>query len=295
MTRAPQNTGLGILLMSATSFVFAVQDGISRHLAGEYNVLMVVMIRFWFFAAFALALSARQPGGIVRQLRSRYPLLQLARGLILIVEICLMVLAFVKLGLIASHAVFVSYPLIIAALSGPILGEKVGWRRWSAIGVGFVGVLIILQPGTAVFSPWAALPLLCAVMFALYGLLTRYVAQGDATGTSFLWTGLVAAIAITGPGLWYWEPVSATDWLWMGALCLTGITSHYMMIKAYEVAEAGDIQPFALLQLVFIALMGLTLFGETLAPNVVIGAALVMAAALFTLWRARVVARRGKS
>lgn len=290
--RIAQNTGLGILLMSLTSMVFAVQDAISRHLAGEYNVWMVVMIRFWFFALFALALSARAPGGVAGQIRSRHPWLQAARGLLLIGEICIIVLAFVKLGLIATHAIFVCYPLILAALSGPVLGEKVGWRRWAAIGVGFVGVLIILKPGAAVFSLWALVPLLSALMFALYGLLTRYVAAQDAAGTSFLWTGLVAAVAITPAGLWAWEPMTQADWGWMAGLCLTGTVAHLMMIKAYEVAEASDVQPFALLQLVFIAVMGVSVFDERLEPNVVIGAGLVMAAAVFTLWRARVAARR---
>ncbi|GHC25801.1 MULTISPECIES: DMT family transporter [Gemmobacter] len=290
--RAHQNTRLGILLMSATSFVFALQDGISTHLAGQYNVWMVVMIRFWFFAAFALALSSRWPGGIGGQLRSRHPWLQALRGTLLVAEVCIMVVAFIKLGLIATHAVFVCYPLLVAALSGPILGESVGWRRWTAIGVGFIGVLIILEPGVAVFSPWALVPLLSAFMFALYGLLTRYVARGDSAGTSFLWTGIVAAVLITPLGLWFWQPMAPADWGWMGLLCLTGAGAHFMMIKAYEVAEASDIQPFALLQLVFIAILGLTVFDEELRRNVVVGAALVIAAALFTLLRARAVSKQ---
>ncbi|RID91711.1 DMT family transporter [Gemmobacter lutimaris] len=290
--RAQQNTRLGILLMSATSFVFALQDGISTHLAGQYNVWMVVMIRFWFFAAFAMALSSRRPGGIGGQLRSHHPWLQALRGTLLVAEVCIMVVAFIKLGLIATHAVFVCYPLLVAALSGPVLGESVGWRRWTAIGVGFIGVLIILEPGVAVFSPWALVPLLSAFMFALYGLLTRYVARGDSAGTSFLWTGIMAAVLITPLGLWFWQPMAPEDWIWMGLLCLTGAGAHFMMIKAYEVAEASDIQPFALLQLVFIAILGLTVFDEELRRNVVVGAALVIAAALFTLLRARAVAKQ---
>ena len=153
-----QNTRLGIWLMIATTVVFAAQDGISRHLAEAYNVYMVVMIRFWFFAAFVMALAARDPGGIKAAVRSRFPWLQVTRGLLLVTEVCVMVVAFVQLGLVESHAVFTCYPLLIAALSGPILGEKVGWRRWTAILIGFAGVLIILQPGYAVFSPWALVP-----------------------------------------------------------------------------------------------------------------------------------------
>ena len=149
-----QNIQKGIILMVITTIIFAVQDSLSRYLAGEYNTLMIVMIRYWFFAFFVIAISARQAGGIRAATKTAFPILQILRGLILAAEICVMVIGFVKLGLIESHAVFTCYPLIVVALSGPILGEKVGWRRWAAIGVGFLGVLIILEPGFAVFSIW---------------------------------------------------------------------------------------------------------------------------------------------
>ncbi|GAA0299980.1 DMT family transporter [Rhodovulum strictum] len=282
-----QNTRLGILLMVATTFVFAMQDGLSRHLAGEYNVLMVVMIRYWFFAAFVIAIAARKAGGIRAAAATRRPLVQAFRGLLLAAEICVMVAGFVLLGLVESHAVFTCYPLLVAALSGPVLGERVGWRRWAAIGVGFVGVLVILQPGFRVFSPAALIPLAAAFMFALYGLLTRLVAHTDSAATSFFWTGTMGAVAMTAVGIWFWEPMAPRDWGFMAALCVTGAGAHFLLIKAYEVAEASAVQPFAYLQLVFAAALGITVFDETLAPNVVLGAAIVVAAGLFTLWRER--------
>lgn len=285
-----QNTRLGILLMIATTFVFAMQDGISRHLAGQYNVLMVVMIRYWFFAAFVIVVGARKAGGVRAAAATKQPVLQAFRGLLLTAEICVMVASFVVLGLVESHAVFTSYPLLIAALSGPILGEKVGWRRWVAIGIGFVGVLIILEPGYRVFSPAALIPLAAAFMFALYGLLTRYVARADTAATSFFWTGTTGAVAITLIGVWFWEPMSGGDWAWMGLLCITGALGHFLLIKVYEVAEASAVQPFAYLQLVFASTLGLTVFGETLEPNVALGAVIVICAGLFTLWRERVKA-----
>ena len=286
--KTEQNLTLGIWLMVASTVVFALQDGISRHLGGSYNVYMVVMIRFWFFAAFVVALAARSPGGIRAATRTRFPGQQITRGVILVAEVCAMVLAFIKLGLIESHAVFACYPLLVAALSGPILGEKVGWRRWTAIGIGFVGVLIILEPGLTVFSPWALIPLISALMFAVYGLLTRFVARKDPASVSFFWTGVVGAIAMTPIGLWHWQPMLPADWLWMGALCCTAIMGHWLLIKAYAVAEASAVQPFAYLQLMFIALLGVFLFNETLRPNVAIGACVVVAAGLFTLWRQRI-------
>ena len=279
------NIPLGIGLMVATTIVFAVQDGLSQHLASEYNVLMVVMIRYWFFAAFVITIARRKAGGIRAAAKTSQPILQSLRGLLLATEICVMVAAFTILGLVESHAVFTCYPLLVAALSGPILGEKVGWRRWAAIGVGFVGVLIILQPGMTVFDPAAAIPLLAAAMFAVYGLLTRFVARKDGTATSFFWTGVMGSIAMTSVGVWYWEPMSGTDWIFMSCLCVTGVSGHWLLIRCYEAAEASAVQPFAYLQLVFASIIGITLFGETVRANVAIGAGLIVAAGLFTLWR----------
>jgi drug/metabolite transporter (DMT)-like permease len=284
---AQQNLTLGIWLMAATTFVFAMQDGISRHLAGEYNVMMVVMIRYWFFAAFATALAARQPGGLRATLRTAFPKLQIGRGALLALEICVTVISFVFLGLVESHVVFACYPLLVAALSGPVLGEQVGWRRWAAIGVGFVGVLIVLQPSGGVFSPYAIIPLIGALMFALYGLMTRYVARKDAAMTSFFWTGTAGAVVATLTGIWFWEPMAQGDWIWMIVLCFSGVLGHFLLIKCLEVAEASAVQPFAYLQLVFVSILGVTVFGETIRPNVAIGAAIIVGAGLFTLWRER--------
>jgi drug/metabolite transporter (DMT)-like permease len=283
-----QNTKFGIWLMVLTTFVFALQDGISRHLSDSYNVYMVVMIRYWFFAAFVMAIAGRQAGGLKAAAATTQPWLQIFRGVLLVAEIWVMITAFVLLGLTESHAVFTAYPLLVAALSGPILGEKVGWRRWSAIGVGFIGVIIILQPSGGVFSPHAAVPLVAALMFALYGLLTRYVARRDTAATSFFWTGVSGAVTATLVGAWFWEPMSAPDWGWMALLCITGASGHYTLIKCYEVAEASAVQPFAYLQLVFASALGMTVFNETLRPNVAMGAVIIVAAGLFTLWRERV-------
>ncbi len=261
------NIPLGIMLMIATTMVFAVQDGLSRHLAENYNVLMVVMIRYWFFAAFVIALALRKAGGIRRAAATTQPAVQILRGVLLSAQICTMVLGFTILGLVESHAVFTCYPLLVAALSGPILGEKVGWRRWAAIGVGFVGVLVILQPG--------------------------YVARRDNTATSFFWTGVTGAVVMTAVGVWFWEPMTPGNWLLMGTLCITGVTGHWLLIRCYEVAEASAVQPFAYTQLIFTVIIGLSVFNEVLRPSVVLGAGMIVAAGLFTLWRERLQSRSG--
>lgn len=282
------NVPLGILLMVGSTIVFALQDGISRHLAGAYNTWMVVMIRYWFFAAFVIFLAARSRGGLRAATRTEQPLLQIFRGLLLAGEVCVAIYGFTVLGLIQSQAVFICYPLLVAALSGPVLGEKVGWRRWVAIGIGLVGVMIILQPGGGVFNPAAIIPLISALMFALYGLLTRYVARRDTAATSFFWTGVAGAVMMTAIGIWFWQPMIGTDWIWMSILCVTGVLGHWLLIKCYEVAEAGAVQPFAYFHLIWASILGMTVFGEVLRDNILIGAALIIGAGLFTLWRERV-------
>ncbi|EPX84696.1 Permease of the drug/metabolite transporter (DMT) superfamily [Rubellimicrobium thermophilum DSM 16684] len=281
-----RNPRAGILLMILTCAVFAAQDGLSRHLAERYGVFMVVMIRFWFLAAVVI-LWTRARTGSLRAVRSASPLLQILRGLLLAGEICVMVWAFTLLGLAESHAVFAVSPLLVAALSGPILGERVGWRRWTAIGIGFAGVLVILAPSDGVIDPRAAVPLLSAAMWALYGLLTRLAARHDPAATSFFWTGIVGALAMTPAGLWTWTPMEGTDWAVMGLLCVTAAAAHWLLIKAYELAEASVLQPFAFLQLVFASALGVLLFDETVELHVAIGAAVVVGAGLFTLWRER--------
>jgi drug/metabolite transporter (DMT)-like permease len=281
------NPRAGIMLMVAATFVFAVQDGISRHLASEYNVLMVVMIRYWFFALFVMTIASRGAGGLRVAAHTKQPLLQIGRAVLLAAEICVAILALTYLGLVETLAIFICYPLMVAALSGPVLGEQVGWRRWAAIAVGFIGVLIILQPGIGVFDVVAILPLISSIMFALYALLTRYAARLDSTATSFFWTGTVGSLFMTCVGVWFWEPMILSDWVWMAALCVTGAFGHWLLIKCYETAEASAVQPFAYFHLVFGAMIGVTVFEEMIALNVIIGAAIVVGAGLFTFWRER--------
>ena len=288
----PDRSGFAILLMCTVSLLFAIQDGFSKQLGAEYPPLLVVMIRFWVFAIFVAMLVARKPGGLRAAVRSKRPVMQIVRGVLLAAEVVVMVEAFVRLGLVETHALFTVYPLMVAALSGPVLGEKVGWRRWLAIGAGFVGILIILQPGARALSVEALLPLSAAVMFAIYGLLTRKVARDDPAMVSFFWTATAGAVGMTVIGLKDWQWLAPIDWLWMACLCVVSITSHYLLIRAYELAEASVLQPFAYSQLVFVSVLGVVIFGETLHMNVVIGATIVVGAGLFTLWRSQVRARQ---
>lgn len=279
-------TRTGIAIMVLALAIFAIQDGISRHLAGTYNVWMVVMIRYWVFAAFVLMLALRR-GGIKKAAQTNQPWLQISRGLLLALEVCVGILAFTLIGLIETIVIFSAFPLIVAALSGPMLGEAVGWRRWVAIFVGFIGILVILQPGYGVFAPAALLALLSSVMFAVYSLLTRLVARQDSAETSIFYTGVFGALITTAIGIWFIEPMSPSDMLWMGTLSLTSLVGHALLIKAYTLAEASALAPFNFLHMVFVTGIGITIFGEVLEMNVVIGSIIIVGAGLFTIFRSK--------
>ena len=284
------NNRLGISLMILTTLIFASQDGISKHLAVEYNPMIVVMIRSWFFGVFVVALYSARQGGIRAVARTRQPLLQVGRGVLLAAEIFVMMAAIALIGLVESLTLFACNPLIVAALSGPILGERVGWRRWLAILAGFAGVLLILQPGFRVFSLPSLLAVIASFMFALYVLLTRHAARHDSADTSFFWSGFSGAFAATFAGIWFWQPLTAPDWVWMGILCISGATGHYLLIRVYEISEAGVIQPFAYFHMVFASIIGLVVFGETLRANVVAGGTVIVLAGLLVWWREQAAA-----
>ena len=273
--------------MAVTMLIFAVQDGISQYLAREYNVFFIVMVRYWFFALFVFILCSKQPGGLRKAISTKQPFLQVFRGALLALEVIVMITSFTLLGLIESHAIFSIYPLLVAALSGPVLKEFVGWKRWSAIFIGFIGVMIILKPSNNVFSLEAIIPLVAALMFALYSLLTRYTARQDTSMTSFFWTGLIGAVVMSIVGSGYWIALKPVDWAWLGLLCILACLAHYLLIKCYELSEASSLQPFAYLQLLFATIIGLWIFSEKLEVHVVMGAFLVVLSGLFAIWRER--------
>ena len=170
-------------------------------------------------------------------------------------------------------------------MSVPFLGEKFGWRRWTAIFVGFLGVIIILRPTTNVISEGAIYALIGAIMFAIYLILTRYVSRLDTAITSFFWTGIGGSVTMTIISFFIWEDILREDLLWLLIMCLLSASSHFMMVKTLQVAEASVIQPFSYLQLVFGSIIGVTIFSERIDLMIVVGVMIVMGAGLFTAWR----------
>ncbi|MAY63439.1 MAG: EamA family transporter [Rhizobiales bacterium] len=288
---------LGYLYAILAVTIFASQDGISKYLGEQYPPVFIAMIRYFAFAGFAVLLAARAPGGLRVASHSRRFWIQCFRSLLLALQIVVAIQAFAVVGLIQSQAIFASAPIFVALLSMPVLGERVGWRRWLAIVVGLVGVVILLNPGAVGeaaggFGWSTAWPLAGALMMGAYAVTTRLAGRDDSSITSFYYTGIVGMLVLTAIGPFFLASPTPGDWVWIGILCMTGMSSHFLLIKAYEHLDAVAVQPIGYLQLVVGAFIGVFVFGESLHLNLVLGAGIVIAAGAFTVWREHVVARR---
>jgi len=279
------NILLGIGLMVVTTFMFSAMDGVSRFLAERNNVFTLVTMRYWFIAITMIISCIFIKNSFTKILYTKQPFTQFTRGLILSLNNCLVVYTFTLLGLVETHAIIACYPLIVAGLSVPFLGEKFGWRRWTAIFIGFIGVIIILRPTTNIISQGSIFALLGAIMFAVYLILTRYVSRQDRAITSFFWTGIGGTVTMSIISFFIWDAIPEEDYIWLFVMCLLSASSHFMMVKTLQVAEASVIQPFSYLQLVFGSIIGVTIFAESINSMIVIGVIVVIGSGLFTTWR----------
>eukprot|EP00752_Nemacystus_decipiens_P000870 g870.t1 len=201
MRRAPHqdNPTLGIALVLGAMLIFATQDAITKHLAQSYSTAQILWVRFVFYAAFALLYSLRKKP--LRQcLKSARPRLQIVRSLLILAEIGTFIVAIRVLSLAEIHSLMATFPLIVTAFSALFLKEAVGVRRWAAVLVGFLGVLVILRPGVEALQPGALVALAAAAMFAGYTVLTRVVARHDDSETSLVYMAVIGAVATTAVG-----------------------------------------------------------------------------------------------
>ncbi len=274
----------GITLMVLATFVFALQDAITKTLTAELPVSQILFVRFSAFALMALYVAHRQIG-LRAAFASVVPGLQISRCLLMCAEIALFAYVLRFLGLAQMHALFACFPLFVAALSVPVLGERVGWRRWLAVIIGFAGTFIILRPGTAVFNPLALLPLLGAALYAVYNLLTRKVSKKDAYATSLVYFGVVGALASGVFAIGQWQEISTSAAFKLTLLSVVSVVAHMMLMKALQLTEAVVLQPFQYFILPWALLLGYFLFGETLDVWSLLGSIIVVGSGVYVAFR----------
>ena len=276
---------LGVFYLIFAILCFSVMNGVTRYLSEYYSVITLNMFRYWFFALFLVSFYSNKNQSVIIVSKSKKKLIQVLRGSMLAIQMCFAHYCFLKLGLVTTSSIFAIGPLIVTALSVLFLNENVGWRRWTAIVFGFIGILIILRPGFVAFDPLLILALGCAFSYALYQVLTRFVSGFDSSNTSFLFTGFSGAFVLTVVGPFFSQDIKLFDWFGILVICILGTTAHYFVIKAYKISQASILQPFNYLQLVFVSIIGIFIFDEILEIPTLIGSIIIVSAGLYTFWR----------
>jgi drug/metabolite transporter (DMT)-like permease len=278
----------GIALMCGAVACFALLDTTAKYLNLYMSTWQVVWARYTgaFLYPFIVSNPWTRPG----LTRTNRPLLQLSRSVLLLGSTVCNFAALRYLQLDEAIALIFSTPFFVAALSGPMLGEWVRWRRWSAIAVGFLGVVVVARPGAASFHPAALLSLSAALCYALYSISTRILARTDSNETTLFYSNLVGALALLPvvPLVW----TTPSDPLVIALMAATGAIGsfgHYLLIAAHRLAPAAVLSPFIYSEIVLVTALGFLVFGDVPNRYTLTGAAIVVASGLYLLHRERKV------
>jgi drug/metabolite transporter (DMT)-like permease len=277
---------LGIGMMLLALFLLSAMDAISKHLTETLAVPQILAIRFWFFLLFAMALASSN--GIARTVRSAAPGLQLLRSLVMLGQMSSFIFAVSYLPLADVGAIFAVAPLLVMVLSAVFLGEKIGPRRAAAVTFGFIGVLIIIRPGTGVFDPISLIALGGASCWAVFQILLRVVGRRDSVETTTLFSAVIGCAAFSMVAPFVWRAPGPMTWIWLLVLGALGAIGHYLLSAAFRHAPASTLQPFAYTMPVWAVVMGWIVFHDIPDLWTFIGGGTVIASGLYALRRERV-------
>lgn len=294
MSSSGQSSTTGILLFSLGMVSFATGDTMLKYALGTYALEQAMMIRLGLFVLIALAM-AQWRGGVARAFRTRRPWLQFARSSVLVVDTIGFSIALGYIGLSGTHSIYATIPLFVTALAVPLLGEKVGWRRWSAVAVGFLGALLVIQPGGGVFDPIALLALVGAFASSFYSILTRMVSRTDPMETSFFFVALVGFLVMAPFGIAKWQNPDIAGLLVFAGMTVASLSGHLCTIRGLTLTEATVLQPFQYVLLATATTYGVVLFNEHLEPLKMLGTVIVVASGLYVAWREFVLSRRARA
>ena len=272
----------GILMALAAFAMFTGMDTAIKLLAGRYHVLQVMFFNS-LFALLATVLIATLRGRAGR-LRPRHWRLQFTRWCISYGASIAIFWSYPQLALADAYAILFTAPLLITALSAAVLGEQVGWRRWIAVGVGFLGVVIILDPGHGIIA-WAGLAVLAgAVGHAFNMLFVRKIGVAgehvEATGTA----GNLLTIAVTSLLLpWLWETPTLPDLALTAMAGMVAGSAFLLLASAFRIAPAAVIAPFQYSQMLYGILAGWLLFADWPSQRMLLGSAIIIASGLYVL------------
>jgi drug/metabolite transporter (DMT)-like permease len=277
---------IGIALMCGAVALFAVLDTTAKHLSTQMDILQIAWARYT--GAFVLTLFVSNPITQPALLRSGNLKLQIVRAVLLVASTILNFMALRYMQLDEVLSIIFTFPFVVAIASGPLPGEWIGWRRWSAICFGFAGVLVITRPGFGAVHPAALFSLAATICYGIYAVITRIVSRVDSNATSLFFNNAIGALLMLPVIPFVWTAPSN----WVVTLLLIGIgllgsLGHFFLIAGHRIAPASVLSPFIYTQLVWVVILGYVVFDHIPNQWTVAGAAMVICSGLYLLYRER--------
>jgi drug/metabolite transporter (DMT)-like permease len=280
-----ENLSKGIFFILLAVFLFAGSDALSKYLTNDYPVVMVLWVRYVVHTL--LMLAVLRPPSLGKLIECKQPKWQVLRGLCMVCTNLLFISALHFIPLAEGTAIVYISPLLVLALSGPILGDQVGRLQWIAVVIGFIGVLIVVRPGGSLFHPVALLAIAAAFSFSIYQLITRKLSGIDNANATNLISGMISAIVTSAMIPFFWKTPTLPMALFMVGLGVSALLSHLFMTHAYQFAKPALLAPFTYMQLLFAGIIGYFLFDHTPDFLGLVGMFIIVLGGLFTLVKTR--------
>lgn len=280
-----ENLSKGIFFILLAVFLFAGSDALSKYLINDYPVVMVLWVRYVVHTL--LMLAVLRPPSLGKLIECKLPKWQVLRGLCMVCTNLLFISALHFIPLAEGTAIVYISPLLVLALSGPILGDEVGRLQWIAVVIGFIGVLIVVRPGGSLFHPVALLAISAAFSFSIYQLITRKLSGIDNANATNLISGMISAIVTSAMIPFFWKTPTLPMALFMVGLGVSALLSHLFMTHAYQFAKPALLAPFTYMQLLFAGIIGYFLFDHTPDFLGLMGMLIIVLGGLFALLKTR--------
>jgi drug/metabolite transporter (DMT)-like permease len=277
-------SAIAVLFIIGSGTVLAGMDAVAKFLALQVPFLMVLWGRYFFhtvitFGAYGIKTRSLQ------FLRARRPGLQFIRACAIFGATSFMYLAITRMPLGDAAAIQFLAPVLVTALSGLVLGEHVGPRRWAAVACGFIGVLLVARPGSGVLGWNALLPLTTAVLLAIYMMLTRIIRTQDDPAATTFYTTAVGSLILSVFVIFNWQALTDVQWGLMILMGGAGAAGHFMLVKAFHLAEASMLAPFSYAQVIAAIIWGFLVFGDVPSIWTICGASVVICSGLYVWHR----------
>ncbi len=279
-----RNRQIGIAFVTLTTLAYATLDASAKWLVQSLPVLQVVWLRFFVHTLFHAVVFTPSMGW--RLYKVNHLRIQVIRGVLLVSMTILNFWALQYLQLAQTGAIQFSVPILIALLSTVWLGEHLDMRRWLAVLLGFVGVLIIIRPGTHAFHPAIFLSVANALLYAVFNMMTRHLAASENPVTTQFFSAMVATTVLAPFAWWHWQtPEGWLNWALVASMGLFGGLGHIGAAVAHRYASAAVLGPFLYQQIIYMTFWGWLVFDQMPDHAVAIGACVVVASGLYLLWR----------